>query len=141
MTFADLPQGFPVSVRQSEEGWKVDWQAFVEFREGRLKKFLAQYQEAPAIFRVRLQRARYQDTAVPNLDQKYVFRVAAPIDGHEGYVFVDKEDSIVGPKVAEMLGWEDTHLVMAKLKWVRATSGRPYVELRDIVSQSWREAP
>jgi hypothetical protein len=141
VTFPDLPQGFPVPVLQTEDGWKIDWQAFTEFREGRLKKFLAQYQDAPAVFRVRLQRAHYQDRAVPDLDKKYIFRIAAPIDGHEGYVFVDKEDSIVGPKIADKLEWDAIHHVMAKLKWVRGGNGRSYVELRDIVSDSWRPAP
>jgi|GEM_PF-2406666 len=141
VTFADLPQGFPVPVRQTEDGWKIDWQAFVEFREGRLKKFLAKYQEAPAIFRVRLQRAHYQDRAVPNLEKKHVFRISAPIDGHEGYVFVDQGDSIAGPKIADKLQWDTIHHVMAKLKWVKGTTGRGYVELRDIVSESWREQP
>jgi hypothetical protein len=141
VTFPDLPQGFPVPVLQTEDGWRIDWQAFTEFREGRLKKFLAQYQEAPAVFRLRLQRAHYQDRAVPNLDKKYIFRIAAPIDGHEGYVFVDKEDSIVGPKIADKLEWDAIHHVMAKLKWVRGGNGRSYVELRDIVSDSWRPAP
>lgn len=141
VTFPDLPQGFPVPVRQTDEGWKIDWQAFVEFREGRLKKFLAQYQDAPGIFRVRLQRAHYQDRAVPKLDDKYIFRIAAPIDGHEGYVFVEKDDSILGPKLENKLEWDTLHHVMVKLKWVRGTTGRSYVELRDIVSNSWREEP
>ena len=140
VTFPDLPQGFPVPVRQTEEGWKIDWRAFTEFREARLKKFLAEYQDLPSVFRVRLQRTHLQERAVPNLDQKYAFRIAAPIDGHEGYVFVDKDDSIVGPKIADKLDGNTIHLVMAKLKWVRGTNGRTYVELRDIVSNSWRES-
>jgi hypothetical protein len=141
VTFPDLPQGFPVPVRQTEEGWKIDWRAFVEFREGRLKKFFAAYQDAPEVFRVRLQRSHQADRAVPNADKKYTFRIAAPIDGHEGFVFVDKDDSIVGPKIADRLDANRIHLVMVKLKWVRGTNGRTYVELRDIVSESWREAP
>lgn len=140
VAFADLPQGFPVPVRQTDEGWKIDWRAFTEFREGRLKSFLTEYRDPPAVFRVRLQRAHVQDRAVPNLDTKYAFRIAAPIDGHEGYVFVDKEDSIVGPKIADKLDSNTIHLVMAKLKWVRGTNGKTFVELRDIVSNSWRES-
>jgi len=142
VTFADLPQGFPVPVFQTEEGWRIDWHAFAEFREERLRKFFSAYQDAPATLRVKLQRAKYQDRSVPNLEKKYVFRVSAPIDGHEGYVFVDQSDSIVGPKIADKLDWDaPPSLVMAKLKWVRGTSGRGHVELRDIVSETWRAKP
>jgi len=142
VTFADLPQGFPVPVRQTADGWKIDWPAFVEFREGKLKNFLSDYHEAPAVFRVRMQRAQYLDRSVPNADKKYAFRVAAPIDGHEGHVFVDQQDSIVGPKLESMLDWNaPPSLVMVKLKWVRGNNGRGYVELRDIVSDSWRPTP
>lgn len=142
VTFADLPQGFPVPVFQTEDGWRIDWHAFAEFREERLRKFFSEYQDPPATLRVKLQRAKYQDRSVPNLDKKYVFLASAPIDGHEGYVFVDQTDSIVGPKIADKLDWDaPPSLVMAKLKWVRGTSGRGHVELRDIVSETWRAKP
>ncbi|MFN0126055.1 MAG: hypothetical protein ACKV19_05150 [Verrucomicrobiales bacterium] len=142
VTFADLPQGFPVPVFQTEDGWRIDWHAFAEFREERLRKFFSEYRDAPATLRVKLQRAKYQDRSVPNLDKKYVFRVSAPIDDHEGYVFVDQSDSIVGPKIADKLDWDaPPWLVMAKFKWVRGTAGRGHVELRDIVAETWRAKP
>ena len=141
VTFDDLPQGFPVPVQETAEGWKIDWETFVEFREGRLKKFLAQYQEAPAVFRVRLQTVAPQENGALELENSYHFRIAAPIDGHEGHAYARRDDSIVGPKLANKLEPNTTHYVMAKLKWVKNTNGRAYVELRDITSESWRNEP
>lgn len=142
VTFPDLPQGFPVPVEQTDRGWKIDWRAFVEFRDSRLKKFFAKYQEAPAIFRVQLLRSHYYDKDVPNLGEKYCFRVSIPIHGHDGYVFVDKRDSLAVPKLAGLLDWEVVHHVMVKLKWVKGAAGHSYVELRDIPANSWRsESP
>ena len=141
VTFDDLPQGFPVPVQETAEGWKIDWETFVEFREGRLKKFLAQYQEAPAVFRVRLQHVPPQENGALELENSHHFRIAAPIDGHEGHAYARQDDSIIGPKLADKLESNTTHYVMAKLKWVKNTNGRAYVELRDITSESWRNEP
>lgn len=141
VTFPDLPQGFPIPVEQTDNGWKIDWRAFVEFRDSRLKEFFTKYQDPPAVFRVQLQRTHYYDKDVPNLDEKYCFRVTAPIHGHDGYVFVDKRDSIAVPKLEGKLDWDLVHHVMVKLKWVKGTGGHPYVELRDIAANSWRDGP
>jgi hypothetical protein len=138
VTFPDLPQGFPAAVEETAAGWRVDWRSFVEFRDGHLKKFLSEYQELPASFQIKLQRTHYFDKDVPNLDARYCFRVSAPIYGHDGYVFVDKSDSIVGPKIADKLGWAEVHHVIAKLKWVKTPTGHQFIELRDIVANSWR---
>lgn len=142
VTFGDLPQGMPVSVVQTDDGWKVDWRAFVEFREGRLRKFFSRYQDAPATLRVRLRRVEHQDRAVPDPDQKYAFHLSVPIDGHEGFAFVGKDDPTVGPKIGDKLdpNASPSH-VMASLRWVRGISGRGYVELCDIVSDTWRPRP
>jgi hypothetical protein len=43
--------------------------------------------------------------------------------------------------LADKLEPNTTHYVMAKLKWVKNTNGRAYVELRDITSESWRNEP
>lgn len=138
VTFADLPEGFPVSIMETKDGWKVDWDAYVEFRDARLKKFLSKYQDAPATFRVRVERTHYFDSQVPDLDNKYCFRVSAPIDGHDGYVFVDKNDSIAVPKLEPYLAWGTVHHITVKLKWVKGLQKHSYVELRDVVSPSWR---
>jgi hypothetical protein len=138
VTFPDLPQGFPIAVEETSTGWRVDWRSFVEFRDSQLKKFLAQYQERPATFQVKLQRTHYFDQDVPKLDDKYCFRISAPIYGHDGYAFVDKSDSIVGPKIVDKLNWDGSYHVIAKLKWVTSPSGHQYIELRDIVAESWR---
>lgn len=139
-TFADLPQGCPISVEETAQGWKVDWRAFVEFREGRLKKFFEKYQNTPATFRVILRRTHFFDKDVPNLDNKYCFHVSAPVFGHEGYVFVDKDNSIVAPKIAEKLDWKGVHYDMVSLKWVKGSNNHSYVELRDLTN-GWRQPP
>lgn len=35
----NLPSGFPVAVSETRNGWNVDWQTFVEFRDDHFKKF------------------------------------------------------------------------------------------------------
>jgi hypothetical protein len=82
-----------------------------------------------------------QENGALELENTYHFRIAAPIDGHEGHAYARRDDSIVGPKLANKLEPNTTHYVMAKLKWVKNTNGRAYVELRDITSESWRNEP
>lgn len=142
VAFADLPQGFPVPVRQTVRGWRLDGRTFMEFRESRLKNFLDDYREAPAVFRVRLRWLPPRGPGGSNLDPslpEHRFRIAAPIQGHEGIIYADKNDPVVGPKIAHRLDPEATHLVMVRLQWARGITGRVRVELRDIVSESWRE--
>lgn len=138
VTFPDLPQGFPIAVEETASGWKVDWRSFVEFKDEHLKKFLSGYQPEPASFQIKLQRTHYFDKDVPDLDQKYCFRISAPIYGHDGYAFVDRTDATVVPKLQDKLGWDAAHHVIATLQWVRTPGGHQFVALRDILSDSWR---
>ena len=139
--FSDLPQGMPVAMEKTLEGWKVDWRSYAEFRSRKLKKFLATYQEMPGTFLVQMRRAHSYDANVPDKDNKFVFNVSAPINGDDGEVFVDRGDSIVKPKLADKLSWDETYYIVAKLKWVKSDKGHSYVILRDIVSDSWWADP
>ena len=144
VAFPDLPQGFPVPVRQTSRGWRLDGRTFIEFRESRLKRFLDDFRESPAVFRVRLRWLPPGDPDGFDPDASFPehrFRIAAPIQGHEGIIYADKNDPVVGPKIADRLNPQATHLVMVRLQWARGITGRARVELRDIVSESWREEP
>ncbi len=138
VTFPDIPEGFPVSVEQTADGNRVDWRPFAEFKDRALKRFFAKYTETPGVFRVKFERTHYFDKDVPNLEQKYCFRVSAPIFGDDGFAFVDRDDQTVAPKLGDYLTWQLTHYVSAKLKWVKDSRGRQHVELVDIVAPSWR---
>lgn len=39
VTTPNLPSGFPVAVSETRDGWNVDWQTFVEFRDDHFKTF------------------------------------------------------------------------------------------------------
>jgi hypothetical protein len=77
----------PVMLEEQKDGFKVDWLAFVEFKDRMLEKFLQAYQEGPpARFHVGIIRHHYFEDNVPSLDRKDAFRISpAPPNTFHAY--------------------------------------------------------
>ncbi len=138
LTFEGNDTGFPVGVEETEEGWRVDWSTFVEFKDERLKQFYAGYTDQPATLKAQVSRAHYFDKDVPSRDQKLCFRIDPPGGGLGGYAFVNTDDNLVAAKIAGRIDWNTLCSWTVRLKWVKTQSGHAYVEMRDVVSSSWR---
>lgn len=132
-----LQQPLPIMVESTEEGWKVDWLTFTEFKDDLLVKYLESFQPQPARFHVLIRRAHYFDDDVPALDKKTCFQVSPPMPGFSGDVFVVKGTALARD-LDRHLGWDITQAaVVVQLQW-RSEDRYQWVELTDLVQYNWR---
>ena len=133
----DMPQEFPVSVEETEEGLKVDWRTFVEFKDALLMKYVASPREETGMFFVRLERAHYFEEDVPELEQKHCFRMSAPMPGHQAYAFLDKSSELA-TTLEEQIRWNDIMYALVHIRWTQSDEGNPYIELIGVPQYNWR---
>lgn len=132
-----LPHAVIAIVDQPSSGpARVDWEAFVEFKDDLLLKFLESNGIPNQKFRVTMQRIHYFDNDVPEQDSKDSFGIRQPNAPFEGHIFVDKK-SPLGAQLATQLPWGKDLLIIAELTW--KTNGKNHwVELQEITSYGWR---
>lgn len=130
----------PVMLEEKEDGFKVDWVAFVEFKDRLLEKFFQTYMTGKACFHVGISRRHYFEDGVPNLDRKDVFRVSpAPPNLFQESVFLDK-DSPLAQELRTRLPW-DTHVwAVVELEWKKLGS-QQWVELSAVPQMHWYSLP
>ena len=133
---------YPIPVMLQEEGgaYKVDWLAFVEFRDNLLFEFLSDYQEMPARFHVGIRRTHYFEDDVPDLDGKDCFEIQPPLPSYVGYVFLPKESPLAAD-LASRISWETlTAYVIVELRWKRLGPMK-WVELTGVPQLNWYSFP
>lgn len=132
-----LPHPVLVLVEQPPKGEPVvDWEAFVEFKDDLLLKFL-ETEGAPAqTFRVLMRRKHYFDKDVPEIASKDAFQLQQPNAAFDGHVFIPKSNPL-SKQLANQLGWSQDMPVVVELAW--KTNGKHHwVEISKIVSYGWR---
>lgn len=133
------PRGFPVSAESTPQGYRIDWQSYIQWRDGWLRRFLETKPAEPQTLFVFLSRTHHFNDDVPNLDHKHAFRVTSAVPDDEGAVaFVDK-NSAVGRSLAEVYEWRTMYFPVVELQWVPAgKDGGRYIRLNRIVRPTWR---
>jgi hypothetical protein len=135
---ASHPRGFPVSAEATPQGYRIDWQSYIQWRDGWLRRFLDSKSETPQTLFVVLRRTHYFNDDVPKLDEKLAFKLTSAVPGDEGAVaFVDK-NSAVGRSLAEMYEWRTMYFPVVELQWVPAGRDARYLRLNRIVRPTWR---
>jgi hypothetical protein len=130
----------PVMLEEKEDGFKVDWVAFVEFKDRMLEKFFQAYQPGKACFHVGIIRHHYFQDDVPNLDRKDVFRVSpAPPNSYQASVFLDK-DSELAQELRSRMPWETHIWAVVELEWKKLGS-QQWVELSAVPQMHWYSLP
>lgn len=130
----------PVMLEEKDDGFKVDWIAFVEFKDRMLEKFFQSYQEGKARFHVGIIRHHYFEDGVPNLDHKDVFRISpAPPNSFQASVFLDK-DAPLALELRNLLPWETHVWAVVELEWKKLGS-QQWVELSAVPQMHWYSLP
>jgi hypothetical protein len=130
----------PVMLEEQADGFKVDWLAFVEFKDRLLEKFFQACQEGPARFHVGIIRQHYFEDGVPNVDRKDAFRVMpAPPNSYNASVFLDK-DSALAQELRTRLPWETHVWAVVELEWKKLGS-QQWVELSAVPQMHWYSLP
>ena len=126
----------PVMLEEEADGFKVDWQAFVEFKDRLLEKFFKAYQEEPVRFHVGIQRAHFFGQGVPDLEGKDCFRIeAAPPNSFQGNVSLEKGTDLA-EKLRTSLPWETHVWVVVELEW-KKLGAQQWVELKEVPQMHW----
>ncbi len=130
----------PVMLEEKEDGFKVDWVSFVEFKDRMLEKFFQSYQEGKACFHVGIIRHHYFEDGVPNLDRKDAFRVSpAPPNPFQQSVFLDKESELA-QELRSRMPWETHIWAVVELEWKRLGT-QQWVELSAVPQMHWYSLP
>lgn len=129
---------YPIPVMLQKEGgsFKVDWLAFVEFRDNLLFQFLSSFQDMPARFHVGIRRTHYFDEDVPDLDSKDCFEIQPPFPSYVGYVFVPKGTPLA-TDLGNRISWDTVaSYVIVELRWKRLGEMK-WVELSAVPQLNW----
>ncbi len=130
----------PVMLEETKEGWRVDWLAFVEFKDRLLEKFLDKYQEGPARFHVGISRTHFFDDSLPNADSRDAFRVGpAPPNPFLHTIFLSK-DSPLATKLKRDISWGSQVWAIVELQWRRMGNDK-WVELVAVPQLNWYSVP
>lgn len=130
----------PVMLEEKNDGFKVDWVAFVEFKDRMLEKFFQTYMTGKACFHVGIIRQHFFEDGVPNLDRKDAFRVSpAPPNSFQASVFLDK-DSPLAQELRVRMPWETHVWAVVELEWKKLGS-QQWVELSAVPQMHWYSLP
>jgi hypothetical protein len=130
----------PVMLEQTDEGFKVDWLSFVEFKDRLLEKFLQGYQEGPARFHVGITRTHYFEDKVPNSSNKDAFRISpAPPNPFVATIFMDK-DSDLARELRDKIPWGAQVWAIVELEWNKL-GNLSWVSLSAVPQLNWYSVP
>jgi hypothetical protein len=132
------PRGFPVSAERTPQGFRIDWQSYIQWRDGWLARFLEKKPAEPETLFVVLRRTHYFNDDVPTLEEKLSFKITSAVPGDEGAVaFVDRH-SAVGRSLAELYEWRTLYFPVVELQWVPTKNGGQYLKINRVVRPTWR---
>lgn len=137
----DLPADIPVAVEDTGKGFRVDWLAFLETYEQRLKAFVASPRKEPGQFRVVLRRKHYYGDPVPGQDKtRLSFGVECPMRDEAFPVWVNTESELYKKEIipANLADWEVESFLIVELVWRGAEKSGQWVELNRIVANNWQ---
>lgn len=98
---------FPMVVRQTLAGYKVDWELFAECVDRRFERFRLSDSDGPEAFRLLLQRHSYwgpDSEEIAALDAYLCFKIEPPYRGNAAFVFVPKGTPLAA-EFEELAAW------------------------------------
>ena len=128
----------PVSVEETEAGYRVDWAAFTQFHDAKFEKFMRDPESPPGGFYVQMRRGHFFGNTVEDSDDLQVFRVQSPIAPNpDAFVFLRKSNPEASA-ILERYRWDSNYRPVVELKWVTPDGGEPRIELQRIIRHTWR---
>lgn len=133
-----VPKGFPLSVDDTPDGLRADWEIMVQCRDGALHTFLSNPSVPPSPFYVSLSRAHVFGDMLAGADAPnfFAFTIASPVlDDIETAAFLPK-GSPVAARADKLFEWDINYAPIIELSH---KSGR--VEITGILRENWRSTP
>ena len=137
---ADAPEGFPVPVAETADGWKADWMAFVEFRDNLFKRFADGPVGSEGQFHLIARNTHYFGDPFPGIESYTAYRLDPPRPDQEAYAFV-RNGSEAQQKLAEHTAWGRPSTPFLTLAKRTAANGSMFLEITDVLATDWRPLP
>ncbi len=134
---AAMPSGIPIAVMETADGWKVDWESFIEFHADRFKHFAESREGEPADFRLIVRSTDYAGESFAGIERLTAYRLDPPMPDRGQYAFVET-DSELQKLLARST--ENGHPFTPVLKLAKRTAddGKIYLGIDTIVATDWR---
>lgn len=130
------PSGFPVAVAESESGWNVDWESFVEFRDDHFRVFADGPPERSGRFHVLVSTPSESRAANTANEHFASFLLDPPLPGRQKLAYVRKDAEIL-PQLAAATANGGIFTPVIELAKRRTPDGKTYLEITGIVKNDW----
>lgn len=131
------PRGYYVILLETPMGYKVDWEIFAQGHFKTFQNFINNPNASPAIFRVRMERAHYFRSDVPDKKNKVCLRLfGTGPDTEETYAFIQKGTPL-GDLIEKRLMWNEGLPAILSLYRINTAEGHSYIELTRLWSFGW----
>ncbi|MEK7951264.1 hypothetical protein WKV53_12175 [Luteolibacter sp. Y139] len=141
-----MPDGFPVPVTLTDEGPKIDWEAFIAFNDDHFRKLLVGPPDQSGVFSV-LVKPEVGTEPSPHWVR---YRLSVPMPGREATAWVRK-DSVALARLKSIFQGENgvtketvDHFVAAKgmplqlaITKRRTNDGREFIEVTEVAAVWW----
>ena len=134
----DRTQGFPVCVEETPEGYKIEWEAFIQCRDRVAANFWKDPTSPATSLFVIVKRSHYFEEDLLNLDDYECFRINSPNPDEEEFYAFSRKDSAFVKKNRMLLNWDANYFVVAQFTHVKNSKGVSHVEIVDIDRFNWR---
>lgn len=130
------PAGIPVAVRETKGGWLVDWEAFVEFRDGLFQKFVEGPTDKSGRFHLVVTHPTAERAAKTESEAFSPYILQSPLAGKQQLAFVKKASDAYGAFKAAAQDGEIFTPVLEVLKR-NTREGQSYFEVTKVVATNW----
>ncbi|MEM9081617.1 MAG: hypothetical protein AAGC74_13095 [Verrucomicrobiota bacterium] len=138
LTTEQAEAGFPVAIEETEYGYKVDWEAFVEFKDNLFQQFAQNPQPGTSgQFHVIVRKTHYFDKDFPEIENLTPYRIDPPIPDQDKTAFVNNATP-VGNEIGSKVDWGSPFTPLIELTWRESEAGTAYLEITKIIFENWR---
>lgn len=130
---AEAYDGYPVAVTETRDGWKVDWESFIEFRDELFEEFVSGKGEDTADFHLVV-----RPSSEPSLVKKQTpYDVTAPVNGKPRQVFVPMGTDLAN-KLAKLTNGVPFATLVLELARRPTAEGGTRIEIVSLRASDWR---
>ncbi len=134
---ATMPSGIPIAVMETGDGWKVDWESFIDFHADRFKLFAESREGEPADFRLIVRSTHYPGESFAGIERLTAYRLDPPMPDRGQYAFVET-GSELQKRLARSTEAGHPFTPVLKLAKRTAADGKIYLGIDAIVATDWR---
>ncbi|MCW1884995.1 hypothetical protein OKA04_09675 [Luteolibacter flavescens] len=134
------PRGFPVAIMKTPDGWKVDWDSFVEFRDDHFRRFASGEGSDTGTFHLLVRNTHHFGDKFPGSDKLSVFRVDPPLLDRDQYAFAPTGKDLQKALTAS-IEWGRPCAAVLQLTRKKNPDGTTRLEITNLVAPNWRPRP